>query len=443
MFFFKGSARTIKAKKNILISFIVKGASIGIGLLFVPLLLNYLDAERYGIWLTLSSVIGWFSFFDVGLGNGLRNRLAEAFASDNKELAKKLVSTTYAVMGILLSILIIIFIGINFLLDWCKILNTQVISKSELSLIALIVFIFFVLRLFFRLIGSILLADQRPALNNSLGPISNLLALIVMYIFLKTTDGSLIIMATVLSVSPVVVYVLANVFFFRGNYKYLAPSFKYVEFNKSKDLLSLGFKFFFFQISAIIFFSSTNFLIAQFSDQESVAAYNVAYKYLFVVNMIYAIVLSPFWSAVTDAYAKSDFNWLKKTIQKLNLLSVGMVILLLVLLSISPYVYSFWVGDKISIPFSLSIAITLYLIVQVLIAPFSSYINGIGKLKLGIYVAIIKVVLFFPLAFLLGDKFGSIGVVTAMMLIQLPSLIIEPMQVKMLINGKAKGIWNK
>ncbi|MBN1112685.1 MAG: oligosaccharide flippase family protein [Bacteroidales bacterium] len=443
MFLFKGSARTIKAKKNILISFIVKGASIGIGLLFVPLLLNYLDAERYGIWLTLSSVIGWFSFFDVGLGNGLRNRLAEAFATNNKELAKKLVSTTYAVMGILLSILIIIFIGINFLLDWCKILNTQVISKSELSLIALIVFIFFVLRLFFRLIGSILLADQRPALNNSLGPISNLLALIVMYIFLKTTDGSLIIMATALSISPVVVYVLANVFFFKGNYKYLAPSFKYVEFNKSKDLLSLGFKFFFFQISAIIFFSSTNFLIAQFSDQESVAAYNVAYKYLFVVNMIYAIVLSPFWSAVTDAYAKSDFSWLKKTIQKLNLLSVGMVILLSVLLSISPYVYSFWVGDKISIPFSLSIAITLYLIVQVLIAPFSSYINGIGKLKLGIYVAIIKVVLFFPLALLLGDKFGSIGVVTAMMLIQLPSLIIEPMQVKMLINGKAKGIWNK
>ena len=70
-FFSKGSERSILAKKQILYSFVLKAVSILIGLLFVPLLLNYLDAERYGIWLTLTSIVGWFTFFDAGLGNGL------------------------------------------------------------------------------------------------------------------------------------------------------------------------------------------------------------------------------------------------------------------------------------------------------------------------------------------------------------------------------------
>lgn len=65
--FFKGHERTIKAKKQIAYSFIIKGISIVIGFVFVPLILGYLDPERYGIWLTLSSVVTWFPFFEIGL----------------------------------------------------------------------------------------------------------------------------------------------------------------------------------------------------------------------------------------------------------------------------------------------------------------------------------------------------------------------------------------
>ncbi|MBE0664157.1 MAG: hypothetical protein IH597_17000 [Bacteroidales bacterium] len=74
-FFTKGHERTLRAKKNILASFIIKGLNIAIGLALVPLIINYLDPTRYGIWITLSSMIAWFGFFDIGLGHELRNRL--------------------------------------------------------------------------------------------------------------------------------------------------------------------------------------------------------------------------------------------------------------------------------------------------------------------------------------------------------------------------------
>ena len=75
-----GSERTVKAKKNVLYMVVYKGVSILAGLLLVPMTINYVDSENYGIWLTLSSMIAWMSFFDIGINNGLKNKLAEALA---------------------------------------------------------------------------------------------------------------------------------------------------------------------------------------------------------------------------------------------------------------------------------------------------------------------------------------------------------------------------
>ena len=441
--FFKGHSRTVKAKKNIIVSFGLKGISIIVGLVFVPLILGYLDAERYGIWLTLSSIIAWFSFFDIGLGNGLRNRFAEAIAAGDHELAKTYVSTTYAILGVVFLFVLILFNIVNPFLNWQIILNTTAVGGRELSIIALIVFIFFILRFFFNLIGTILMADQRPAINNAFGPIGNVGALIIIFILTKTTEGSLILLSMVLSIVPVIVLIIATFYFFKKDYNKYKPEFKYIDFSKSKDLLGLGFKFFYFQIAALIFFSTTNFLIAQFENQESVAAYNIAYKYFFTVIMIYSIILMPFWSAVTEAYAKRDFAWLKRSIKKLNLLSVAMAGILVTLLLISNFVYDIWVGDKINIPFKLSFIIMIYTFIQLFVAPYSTFINGYGKLKLGLYAITIKLIIYIPAALILGKQYGAFGIVLAMALIQLPSLILEPLQVYLITNQKAYGIWNK
>ena len=90
----KGDTRSVKAKKNIIASGLFKGADLLIYLLLVPVTLGYLNPYEYGIWLTLNSILAWINSFDIGLGNGLRNKLAEAIAKDDKVLARKYVSTT-------------------------------------------------------------------------------------------------------------------------------------------------------------------------------------------------------------------------------------------------------------------------------------------------------------------------------------------------------------
>jgi O-antigen/teichoic acid export membrane protein len=109
----KGNDRSVNALKNILASLLIRGCSISISLGLVPLTIHYVNPTGYGVWITLSSIIGWFSFFDIGFGHGLRNKFAEALATGQNELARIYVSTTYAILIIISIIILTLFIAIN------------------------------------------------------------------------------------------------------------------------------------------------------------------------------------------------------------------------------------------------------------------------------------------------------------------------------------------
>lgn len=72
--------RSSLVRKNIAGSILIKGWGCIVQLLLVPATLKSLNQYEYGVWLTISSILLWVDQFDIGLGNGLRNKLAEAVA---------------------------------------------------------------------------------------------------------------------------------------------------------------------------------------------------------------------------------------------------------------------------------------------------------------------------------------------------------------------------
>ncbi|MBW1703353.1 MAG: hypothetical protein JRJ50_14810 [Deltaproteobacteria bacterium] len=125
LFFTKGHERTLRAKENVAVSFVFKGVTIAIGFVIVPLAIDYLDPTRYGVFLTISSVAGWFSFFDIGLGNGLRNKFTEAMAKDDKRLGKIYVSTTYVILGAIVCTVFLIFATVHPFITWSRVFNPR------------------------------------------------------------------------------------------------------------------------------------------------------------------------------------------------------------------------------------------------------------------------------------------------------------------------------
>ena len=442
---FKGNTRSARAKRQIVYSFFIQGISVLIGLLYVPLLLDYLTQEKYGIWITLTSILGWFSFFDIGLGNGLRNKLTEALAVNNKKLGKKYISTTYALLICIFSVVLVIFHISNFFLNWNSILNTKTIDNNELYILTSIVFSFFIIRFIVQLISVIYLADQKPSATKMMTTSANLLSFLIVLLLTRITlSGNLVLLGTIISAIPVLLFIAVSFVSFNTRFKELKPSLQAVDFKLSKGLLNLGAKFFFLQIAYIVVFSTSNIFITQFYGPAEVAVFNIAFKYFQIPVMVFSIVMSPMWSAVTDAYAKADYGWLKRILKKLNILSLLFISGVILMVIISNWVYKIWVGDEIKVPFSLSLTLGLYSIMQIIVAPYSNFINGLGKLRLTLNLTFLGTAVYLTLVYLFGNLFNnSTGIVLAINCAQLIGTIIQPIQTYKVLNNKAKGIWNK
>ena len=108
-------------------------------MLYVPLFLEWLDKTRYGIWVTIMSLVNWIGFFDIGIGQGLRNLLAKSLAEENYIEAKKVVSTAYVAMILIFAFIMVIFVFIYPFINWYKIFNAPVDMASEINTLILIV----------------------------------------------------------------------------------------------------------------------------------------------------------------------------------------------------------------------------------------------------------------------------------------------------------------
>ena len=439
----RGHDRSVNIKKNIIGLFIIRGGSIAISFILVPLTIRYVNPTQYGIWLTLSSIVAWFSFFDIGFGNGLRNKFAEAIAKGDTGLAKIYISTTYAILAIVISCMLVLFFCVNPFINWARILNAPPNMGQELTTLALIVFVFFCLQFVLQLITTVITANQRPAKASIFNFLGSLFSLVVIFILTKTTSGNLIYLGIALGITPVLVLAASSAWFYTHEYKTYAPSLKYVRFNYARDLMSLGIKFFFIQIAAIIFYQTDNIIIAQLFGPRQVTPYNIVYKYFSVVTMVLSIVMVPLWSAFTEAWVKKDMDWIKGTLRKLQIWWIVMSVGTLILVVCSDFVYRIWVGNEIKIPFAMSLVMAVYIIINAWNGIYSQFLNGVGKVRLQLLLAVIGSALNIPFAIFLAKNTGIYGVILATTIISLASAIFAPIQCKKIINNKASGIWAK
>jgi O-antigen/teichoic acid export membrane protein len=439
----KGHHRSVKAKRNILAALVFKGCSIAISLILVPLTIHYVNPTQYGVWLTLSSIIGWFGFFDIGFGHGLRNKLTESISKGQYKLSRIYVSTTYAILVIIIAIILALFLVANLFINWTVVLNADAGMARELSLLALIVFVFFCLQFVLQLITTVLTANQQPGYASLFYFLGNVFSLIVIFILTKTTSGNLIYLGIVLGLTPVLVLLAISIWFYTNAYKKIAPSFKFVRFRLARNIISLGLKFFILQIAGLILYESSNIIIAQLFGPAKVTTYNIAYKYFSIIPMAFSIIMMPFWSAFTKAWIEKDIAWIKNAIRKLLIVWFFFSVASVIMLIASNLVYQLWVGKQITVPFGLSAAIATFVIVNSWNSVFVQFLNGVGKIKLQLYSGIWGAILNIPLAIYLGKTFGIAGVIFSTVLLASINMSWSYIQYKKIINNKATGIWAK
>ncbi|MBD1395398.1 lipopolysaccharide biosynthesis protein [Mucilaginibacter glaciei] len=440
-FFTRGHQRTLTAKKNIIKSVFLKGGSVAISLVLLPLTINYVNPAQFGIWLTLSSIMVWAAFFDLGLGSGLRNKLATALATNNYELARIYVSTTYAVLLIVLSVFFLLFYLINPYINWTSVLNSGATTGLN-NLVLLMVGLFF-LQFIIQLMHTVLGADQKTADSTLINVAGQALVLLVIFILTKTIPGSLNILLIAMAGIPLVVLTVASIWLYRGRYKMIAPSFGFIKMKHAGELLGTGSIFLMIQFGIIIVYETDNIVITQLFGPADVTTFNMAYKLFSVMLMLLTLVVAPLWSAFTEAFAKQEHAWIKSTLQKITQIFGAFSLLTLLLLALSPVLYRLWLGKDHFVPFSLSVLMCFYIIACMWQATNVYLMNGLGKIRLQLYVIIASAVLNVPLSIWLGKQIGLQGIVLSNLLICTVMGLVFQIQANKIVNGTATGIFNK
>jgi O-antigen/teichoic acid export membrane protein len=443
-FFTEGHQRSVKARQHILGSFLFKGISILVSLVMVPLAIHYLNGERYGIWLTVTSVLSWFILFDMGLGNGMRNKFAEARAKGNDKLAQTYISTTYAIVAMIAGGLFLVFILLYGILPWKSIFGASADDAVEVARLVLIVFSFFCMQFVVKLINTILIADQRPAWNNAINAVASVIALGVIYVLVKTTEGSLVYLGIAISAANLLVPLVVSIWLFRGQYKAFRPTFKSVDFSKTDGLVLLGFQFFIMNGASIIVMSTDNMIITQLEGAAEVAPYQIAYKYFGVAIMGFTIITAPYWSAFTEAWTQKDMAWIRKTTKRVSRLWILVLLGLGLMLYLADWVFGWWV-PTIEIPFYLCVLMVIWAAMNTGTMIFSNFLAGVGKIRLSVWHAVVVSIINIPLSWYFATtlNMGSNGVILASVLCLSLRAVFQPIQYFMIISGKARGIWDK
>ena len=422
--------RNERIRKNTLGLFFLKGCSILINLTLIPLTLNVLGDYRFGIWVTIFNVISWINIFDIGIGNGLRNKYTESISRNNIKEAREYVSTSYLIVTFIAILIIILFCIPFFSINWASVFNVKQDLNIEIKYLVGFIFAITCIQFILKLISTILIADHKSASAALLPIISNLLILLILVILKESFEFNLLWIGILYTTAPAFTYLVAQLILFNGKYIHVKPRFKDFKKDKIKSLFNLGIQFFIIQIAVLVIFQTDSLIISNKLSPNDVTPYNISFRYFALIPMLYTMIATPTWSAYTDAAIKKDFNWIKRTIKLQVLLMIGFLILSLLLFAIAKPVIKLWIGNDLNISTNLLVGMTIYSILSVWNGIFSALLGGLSKIRLTTFLTMFSALINIPLSLYLIKIFGntSSGVIMATNLCLCLTSILSPIQ---------------
>lgn len=415
------NSRSGKLLLNSVSSVFLKGFSILTNLILVPLCLRAVSESEYGLVLTITSIMNWIAFLDIGIGNGLRNKLSQAIAEGNEALGRKYVSTAFFYVAIIFAALLFLYTLVHPYLDWYTLLGISSGSISGLGSCIYMVIAIFTMRFVLQLAGVVLLADQKVYLHDAIMPVSNLLSLgLIFGLYISGTAHFESVMLA-LSATPLVVLIGYNLYLFKGPYRKFRPSFAQVDHLLRHELLSLGYRFFILQICGLIIFSTSEILVARLMDLPSVTVYNITSRYYGISFLLANMVMASLWSAFSNAWFQRDFVWISKMIRRMHFINIGFICMNVLLFFVFGPLTQLWLGREMEITDHFAVAMIVYNAQLIFNNVFALFLNSTGHLNLQLLSGLIGAAVNIPLTILLV-KYTHLGL-TAVCLANIISLL--------------------
>ena len=175
----RSAARHRRAAVTGITSGISRAVRIGVTLITIPLTLHYLGNERFGLWMTISSVLAMAGFADFGVGNGVLNTVSTAYGKDDWDGIRQAISSGFAVLTLIGAAILAIFLAIYRFVDWGNLFRaTTSTARAEAGPAMLVFMVCFALNVPLDVVQRTQLGLQQGFLTNFWEIFSSILILI-------------------------------------------------------------------------------------------------------------------------------------------------------------------------------------------------------------------------------------------------------------------------
>lgn len=410
----RSDERHRRALLTTITSLFAKFVSVATGLITIPLTYNYLGPERYGMWVTMSSVVIMLQFADLGLGSGVLSLVANAFGRDDQKLIREVISSAIvALVGIAIFILVGLLISYS-LVPWAGVFNLTSENAREVAaptFAALIVCFAFALP--FSVVQRVQLGLQSGFMAGAWQCVGSILGLIGVLTAVHL-NANLPVLVIMLVGGPIISSVLNSFFFFFFLKRNISPTFSTISRRTMAQVMGKGSLFFVLQVVTAIGFASDNIVIAQVMNATAVAEYSLPQRLFGMVSVLINMALMPLWPAYGEAISRGDHSWARRTFIKSLILAILLSSVVSTVLVLSGnWLLQKWVGEGVVASLLLLCGLGVWQIVQTGGGAVSMYLFGASALKFQVATSVVSAIVAIVAKIYLVGEIGVSGVAWA------------------------------
>lgn len=435
-------ARNRRIIINMILAVILRGSGILISFLLLPTYMGFFSEQStLGLWFTLLAFMGWFITFDLGIANGLRNKLVEPIVDNQGEEIKKLISSSYGIIFFIVVLISIIALPIFSFINWQAFFNVD-LNNSFLLKVVMILFLGIMVQFILKTVYSVLYALNKPSLVNFVGISSSILLLLALKLLPRYGEEenlyNLSIVYLFASTVPIILVTFyVRFFLLKSNFF----GFKYIQFDYAKNVLSIGLVFFIIQILYLIISNTNEVFITATNSSEDVVVYRVYSSLFAMASAFFMVMMTPLWSEITTAQKKGEYRWMKNLSKRLYKFLALSLLMLALLTAVSQIILDLWLQEKtLQVNYWYCLVFSLFVFVSLWTSIVSSFANGLGKLKLQLIFMIVGVVLFISVIYFTRNYHNWIFVVAANIVAMLPYCIAQSLWLHQYFNYKLSFI---
>lgn len=405
----------ISVLKSLLGSTLFKIASSAVALVTVPLMLKALGTHDYGVWVTLTALVGWLNLFDFGSGYSLKNKVTESLVEDDKSFLQILIAGTIQ-FYVLATVVILLVFGC------CLFVIT---AMRENVILSLILYLPVILAFPFTLGHFIMQGLKKFNLFNFLLLLQSLIWLLTIVLY-----GFGIIKLDIYKVAIVygLLYMIINFFVFYISLSYLEFEWKellnFSHFMSSKDSLLVGGRFFLLQLSSLMLFSLGNLMTYDNLQVKDVAQFDTVNKIFLIGMTFFNVIIGVFWAEISHAKALKDKALLFKVKNQLLLFALIFSIGTCIVAYFVPLIIPFWTKGIINVELIQLFPFVFLVVIQYFAYAGAVFLNAFEDLKGQVVLSVIASICIIPLAkyfFYIGVGIGSVPLASSILI--LPTLI--------------------